>query len=82
MQDVKSYEMQEEPVHLDDQIKFLKKEISAVKRLYFKTLIPILKTKVLLVVTFLAILEMLRNNEISIEQDSSFGELIIIGIYT
>ena len=82
MQDVKSYEMQEEPVHLDDQITFLKKEISAVKRLYFKNLIPILKTKVHLVVTFLAILEMLRNNEISIEQDSSFGELIIIGIYT
>ena len=41
MQDGKSYEMQEEPVHLNEQIAFLKKEISAVKRLYFKNLIPI-----------------------------------------
>jgi len=80
MQDVDSYEVEEENINLNEQISFLQKEISTAKRLYFKNLIPIMKTRVHLVVTFLAILEMLRNNEIAVEQDKPFGDLIITGI--
>ena len=80
--DIEPYELQEEPVHLKDQIKFLKEKINLVKKFDFANLIPMLKTKRSIVVTFLAILEMLRNNEIKIEQNSPFGKLILVGIPT
>ena len=35
--------------------------------------------KIRLIVTFMALLEMLREGQISIEQDNAFEEIIIIG---
>ena len=75
--DVNPYELREEPIHLDDQISFLREEIHAVKHLNFKNLIPVLKTRLRIVVTFMAILEMLRMNQIIVEQDEPFGEIIL-----
>ena len=77
--DVNPYELHEEPIHLDEQIAFLIEEIDAVKRLNFKNLIPVLKTRLRIVVTFMAILEMLRTNQIIVEQDGPFGEIILTG---
>ena len=77
--DVNPYELQEDPIHLDEQIAFLKEQISSAKRLHFTTLIPVLKTRLRIIVTFMAILEMLRTNQIRVEQDDSFGEIILIG---
>jgi len=75
--DVNPYEFREEPIHLDEQISFLREEIHAVKRLNFKNLIPVLKTRLRIVVTFMAILEMLRMNQIIVEQDEPFGKIIL-----
>ena len=75
--DVNSYELHQEPIHLDEQIAFLIEEIDAVKRLNFKNLIPVLKTRLRIVVTFMAILEMLRTNQIIVEQDGPFEEIIL-----
>ena len=72
------YELKEEPIHLDEQISFLLEEINTVKRLHFKNLMSVIKTRQCLVVTFMAILEMLRMNQIAVEQDVPFGELIIM----
>ena len=77
--DVNPYELHEEPIHLDEQIAFLIEEIDAVKRLNFKNLIPVLKTRLRIVVTFMAILEMLRTNQVIVEQDGPFGEIILTG---
>ena len=77
--DVNPYELQEDPIHLDEQIAFLKEQISSAKLLHFTTLIPVLKTRLRIIVTFMAILEMLRTNQIRVEQDDSFGEIILIG---
>ena len=77
--DVNPYELHEEPIHLDEQISFLWEEINSVQRLNFKNLIPIMKTRLRLVVTFMAILEMLRTNQITVEQDKPFGDLILKG---
>ena len=77
--DVDPYELHEEPIHLDEQIAFLIGEIDAVKRLNFKNLIPVLKTRLRIVVTFMAILEMLRTNQVIVEQDGPFGEIILTG---
>jgi len=78
--EVNPYELHEDPIHLNEQIAFIKGEINSVKRLYFAALIPILKTRLLIVVTFMAILEMLRTNQVSIEQDEPFGEIILTGV--
>ncbi len=76
--DVNPYELHEEPIQLDEQIAFLIGEINSAKRLSFTILIPILKTRLRIVVTFMAILEMLRTNQITIEQNEPFGELILM----
>ena len=76
---VNPYELHEDPIHLDEQIAFLIEEIDAVKRLNFKNLIPVLKTRLRIVVTFMAILEMLRTNQVIVEQDGPFGEIILTG---
>ena len=78
--DVNPYELHEEPIHLDEQIAFLLGEINSTKRLCFTTLFPFLKTRLRIVVTFMAILEMLRTNQVSIEQDEPFGEIILTGV--
>ena len=74
---VKPYELQEDPIHLDEQIAYLREQISSAKRLHFSTLIPVLKTRLRIIVTFMAILEMLRTNQIRVEQDDPFGEIIL-----
>tara|TARA_B100001750_G_scaffold175028_1_gene143221 strand:+ start:114 stop:830 length:717 start_codon:yes stop_codon:yes gene_type:complete len=76
--DVNPYELHEEPIQLDKQIAFLIGEINSTERLTFTMLIPILKTRLRIVVTFMAILEMLRTNKIKIEQNEPFGELILM----
>ena len=76
---VNPYELHEDPIHLDEQIAFLREQISSAKRLHFTTLIPVLKTRLRIIVTFMAILEMLRTNQIRVEQDDPFGEIILIG---
>lgn len=78
--DVNPYELHEESIHLDEQIAFLWEEINAVQHLNFNNLIPIMKTRLRLVVTFMAILEMLRTNQIIVEQDKPFGDIILKGI--
>ena len=77
--DVNPYELHKEPIHLDEQIAFIKGEINSAKRLCFTTLFPFLKTRLRIVVTFMAILELLRTNQVSIEQDEPFGEIILTG---
>ena len=76
---VNPYELQDDPIHLDKQIAFLREQISSAKRLHFTTLIPVLKTRLRIIVTFMAILEMLRTNQIIVEQDNPFGEIILTG---
>jgi len=76
--DVNPYELHEDPINLDEQIAFLLDQINSTKRIRFTMLIPILKTKLRIVVTFMAILEMLRTNQITIEQKEPFGELILM----
>jgi len=78
--DVNPYELHEEAIQLDEQIAFLIGKINSTKRLSFTKLIPILKTRLRIVVTFMAILEMLRTNQITIEQNELFGELILMRV--
>jgi len=56
----------------------LKKKINNRKRISFKDIIKTVKTKIHIIYLFIAILEMIRNKEIKIEQKESFSEIYII----
>jgi len=76
--DINPYELRHEPINLDEQIYFLEGQFKTDDRLLFHHLMPHMKTRLCIVVTFMAILEMLRTNQISIEQNQPFGELTLV----
>ena len=73
--EVNPYEIRQEPIHLDDQIQFLLKTLPASGSVTFNSLFPSLQTKLKIVVTFMAILELLRNKQIRITQEHPFGDV-------
>ena len=75
---VNPYEVNREPLILDEQISFLLKKIETDDQIVFNSLIPHLKTRLSIVVTFMAILEMIRTKQISIKQDHPFGEITLL----
>ncbi len=74
---ISRYELQREDISLDDQKAIILANLDEKGFLKFSVLITKLETKIALIVTFLAILEMIRNEEIIIVQRKLFGELEI-----
>ena len=74
---IQSYELQREPIHLDDQKKLIMRSFDGDGRMRFSTLINQLDSKIAIVVTFLALLELIRSHKITIVQNELFGELEI-----
>ena len=74
---IHSYELQREPIHLDDQKKLIMRSFDGDGRMRFSTLINQLDSKIAIVVTFLALLELIRSHKITIVQNELFGELEI-----
>ena len=71
------YEVNEDPISLNEQIVFLEEKLNSKKEFYLSKLFPIIKTKIKLVVTFMAVLELLRRGHIHVEQNSAFEEILI-----
>ena len=61
---------------VDDRVKSIRKIFEKKKKINFTELFDEL-TKPYIIVTFLSILEMSKNNEISIKQDNNFSEIIL-----
>ncbi len=74
---ISRYELQREDISLDDQKAIILANLDEKGFLKFSVLITKLETKIEVIVTFLAILEMLRNEEIVIFQQKLFSELEI-----
>lgn len=74
---ISRYELQREKISLDDQKAIILANLDEKGFLKFSVLLTKLETKLEVIVTFLAILEMLRNEEIVIVQQKLFGELEI-----
>jgi len=74
---IQPYELEREPIHLDDQKELVLKSFDGDGRLRFSTLIQSLDSKIAVVVTFLALLELIRSHQITIVQNEIFGELEI-----
>lgn len=74
---ISRYELQREELSLDDQKALILANLDEEGSLRFSVLIGKLETKIEVIVTFLAILEMIRNEEITIIQKEIFGEMAI-----
>jgi segregation and condensation protein A len=74
---ISRYELQREDISLDDQKAIILANLDEKGFLKFSALLTKLETKLEVIVTLLAILEMIRNEEIIIIQQKLFGELEI-----
>jgi segregation and condensation protein A len=72
---IQPYELHREQVHLGDQKALISRSFDIDGRLRFSDLIKKLKTKLEVVVTFLAVLELVRMRQIIVIQNDLFGEM-------
>ena len=74
---IHSYELNREPVNLDDQKAMIMRSFAANGNMLFSALIGQLTMKIEVVVTFMAILDLIRLEQIKVYQNSLFGDLEI-----
>ena len=75
MPGVSQFELHREPVRLEKQKEFIFKYFDGDGRLKFSTILDKLKTRMEIVVTFLAILELVREGICRLTQNKVFGDL-------
>ncbi len=75
---VTTHEVHTINITVDEQIDFLINELEIKKRLAFSDLMEKLNERTVIIVTFIAILELIKNHKITVQQAESFGELWII----
>ena len=72
---VSQFELNKEPVKLEEQKKFIFKYFDGDGRLKFSTILDKLETRMEIVVTFLAILDLVRDGSCKLIQQKVFGDL-------
>lgn len=75
---IHSYELHREPISLDHQKAIILANFEKDGKLYFSRLMKKIETKLEVIVTFLAILELMRLSQIEIKQENLFGEIILL----
>ena len=65
--------------NFSEQMKEISEKIRGLKNIRFRTLLEIQASKVQVVVTFLAILELMKTGIVTIRQESLFAEIIVDG---
>jgi len=75
---ISQFELNREPIKLEKQKEFLFKFFDGDGRLKFSTLLKELKTRMEIIVTFLAILDLVRDGTCSLEQNDVFDEIELI----
>tara|TARA_B100000029_G_scaffold82569_1_gene73608 strand:+ start:411 stop:1121 length:711 start_codon:yes stop_codon:yes gene_type:complete len=79
--DSDSYQLIDESHSIADETEFIKSEIIGKKKIAFKNIIKKIKSKIHFVYIFVAILEMIKNSQIRIEQKNTFSEIYIINSF-
>ncbi len=69
--------IEKEEVRIEDKMEEIKASIRGLKGINFRTLLEVQASKINIIVTFLAILELMKVGDITIKQDTIFGEIII-----
>ena len=78
MPKVTSHEVSALGVTVEDQIEFLKERLKINDRIAFGEIMEHLKERIIVIVTFMAILELIKTHQIRIQQASVFGEIWIL----
>ena len=69
--------IEKDKVRIEDKMDDIRASIRGLKGINFKTLLEIQATKINIIVTFMAILELMKVGDITIRQDELFGDIII-----
>ena len=72
---ISTYELHREPIALEDQKKYIMKGLNTDGKIKFSSMIKKFKDKIEVVVTFLAILELVRLSQVKLLQNELFGDL-------
>ena len=78
-------QIKDEPVHqiqklnvsIEEQIEFIESKLNKIQELHFLNLVEDLKEKIRIIVTFIALLELVKMGRIGIKPTSSFNDFII-----
>tara|TARA_B100001250_G_scaffold98453_1_gene82627 strand:- start:1098 stop:1814 length:717 start_codon:yes stop_codon:yes gene_type:complete len=74
---VKPYEIDKELVNVEGQISFLYDIIKRDGELLFSSIIKSLKSKLKIVVTFMAVLELVKDKKVMVYQSTTFGDILL-----
>lgn len=77
---ISQFELSREPIKLEQQKEIILKRLNEIDRLSFKNLTKKIQSKLELIVTFLAILDLIRVGICHVLQDAIFGELELIKV--
>lgn len=69
--------IEKEEVRIEDKMEEIKESMRGLKGINFRTLLEVQASKINVIVTFLAILELMKVGSIAIRQESLFGDIII-----
>ena len=69
--------IEKDEVRIEDKMEEIRASIRGLKGINFKTLLEIQASKINIIVTFMAILELMKVGDITIRQDELFGDIII-----
>jgi segregation and condensation protein A len=72
---VSQFELNREPVKLEEQKKFIFKHFDGDGKVKFSTILSKLETRMEIVVTFLAVLDLVRDGSCKLAQEKVFGDL-------
>ncbi len=74
---VSQHTVEQIPVTIDDQSKFVMDFLASKSSVLFKDLLNQVKERIILIVTFIAILELVRNKKVALNQNQPFSEIWI-----
>jgi len=76
--EINPYELHQEEINVSEQVEVIRSFFTSKKRFKFSDLGKTLTSKLIIIVTFMALLEMLKNGEIDIHQSDPFSEIQIL----
>ncbi len=71
--------IQKEKYRVEDRMKDIRKTIRGFKRINFRTLLDIQPSREKVIVTFLAVLELMKMGELQVSQEGNFAEIYLDG---
>lgn len=69
--------IEKEEIRVEEKVSYIRHQLRGLKNINFRTLLEIQATKTQVVVTFLAILEMMKTGLIEVRQESIHGDIWI-----